>query len=485
MTSGLAVSVIVPVYNALPYLGEMLDSLAAQDLAPSLYNVITVDDGSTDGCSEVLDEYARRYAHFAVIHQANSRRPGRPRNAGLRRASGDFVFFADADDVLAPACLRRLLDFAHEHHSDIVIPRLTSLGGRGFPTSVYEKTVVEADLVTAFKTLFPQKLFRHQMLTDHDIWFPEGVRLDDGMFNTLAYLHARRISIVSDADYYFLREHRDGQHLSRTPRDPVTYSSSVAAIGRVVRQHLGTTATADQILLDLYRRKCLNVYDPRFLCQYDDRGQDDWMSAHQSFATEFVTEEMERRLESPFRERAHFIRLGDKASLLASSRREHDPVVSAMISDARWIKAGLELVVDAAIEGRITLPRQLICEIRRRDGEGGSAFPLVRRAPEPPPYGRTAQYDGVFSMHSTRALLPGTYDVHVVSLSGKERSSCRVQWRQGVRVPAYRGGMGIHPTKSGNVSLKKTERGTAWDTPAGMKLRAAVSRLARTVAGRR
>ena len=152
-------SVVVPVYNALPYLGEMLDSLAAQDLQPTSFNVITVDDGSTDGSSEVLDEYAQRFEHFAVVHQTNSRRPGRPRNAGLRRASGDFVFFADADDMLAPACLRRLLDFAEQHQSDIVIPRLTSLGGRGFPTSVYENTVVDADLVTAFKTLFPRSCF--------------------------------------------------------------------------------------------------------------------------------------------------------------------------------------------------------------------------------------------------------------------------------------------------------------------------------------
>lgn len=484
MSSTRTVSVVVPVYNALPYLGEMLDSLAAQDLQPTSFNVITVDDGSTDGSSEVLDEYAQRYEHFAVVHQTNSRRPGRPRNAGLRRASGDFVFFADADDVLAPACLRRLLDFAEQHQSDIVIPRLTSLGGRGFPTSVYENTVVDADLVTAFKTLFPQKLFRRQMLIDHDIWFPEGVRLDDGMFNTLAYLHARRISIVSDVDYYFLREHRDGQHLSRTPRDPVTYSSSVAAIARVVREHLGGSATADQILLDLYRRKCLNVYDPRFLCQYDDRGQENWIAAHKSFAEEFVSEETERTLESPFRERAYFVRRGDKAGLLASTRHEHDPIVRATISDARCNKAGLELVIEAAIDGRISLPRQLICEVRRRDGEGGSAFPLVRRDPEPPPYGQTARYDGVFPMPSIRALLPGTYDVHVVSLSGKERLSCRPRWREGVRVPTHRG-MTIHPTKSGNVTVKKTEAGRTLVAPAGMTLRAAVSRFVRMIASRR
>lgn len=224
---------------------------------------------------------------------------------------------------------------------------------------------------------------------------------------------------------------------------------------------------------------------PRFLRQYDDGGQESWIAAHKSFAEEFVSEEMERRLESPFRERAYFIRRGDKLGLLASTRHEDDPAVRATISAARSNRAGLELVVDAGIDGRISLPRQLICEIRRRDGDGGSAFPLVRRDPEPPPYSHSAKYDGVFPIHSIRALLPGTYDMHVVSLSGKERLSCRARWQEGVRVPASRGGMGIHPTKSGNVSLKKTERRTALETPTGMKLRSAVSRFARTLVLRR
>jgi glycosyltransferase involved in cell wall biosynthesis len=192
------VSVIVPVYNAMPYVRELLDSLAAQDLDAASFKVVAVDDGSTDGSSALLDEYCHRHEHFEVIHQSNSGRPGRPRNVGLRSSASRYVFFADADDVLAPACLRRLVNFAEEHDSDVVIPKLTPLGGRGFPTSVYEKTLVEADLVTAFKTLFPQKLYRRRILSDHDIWFPEGRRLDDGMFNAHAYVHAKRISIVRE-----------------------------------------------------------------------------------------------------------------------------------------------------------------------------------------------------------------------------------------------------------------------------------------------
>ena len=82
------VSVVVPVYNALPYLTELLDSLAAQDIEAGSLEVVAVDDGSTDGSGEVLDDYCRRHERFSVIHQTNSRRPGRPRNVGLRASEG-------------------------------------------------------------------------------------------------------------------------------------------------------------------------------------------------------------------------------------------------------------------------------------------------------------------------------------------------------------------------------------------------------------
>jgi len=157
------VSVIVAVFNARPYLTGLLDSLMVQDLDPTAFNVIAVDDGSTDGSAELLDDYGRRYANVDVIHQEHSGSPGKPRNVGLRRTHARYVFFADADDIVGAESLRRLVDFADAHDADIVIPRMVSLNGRAFPQSVYDTTRVDADLVTAFQTLFSQKLYRRRL----------------------------------------------------------------------------------------------------------------------------------------------------------------------------------------------------------------------------------------------------------------------------------------------------------------------------------
>lgn len=474
--SPLKLSVIIPVYNAQPYLREMLDSLAAQDLDLSAFDVIAVDDGSTDGSGELLNQYAEQHSNVTVIHQANSGWPGGPRNVGLRASTANRVFFADADDILAPGALRRMLAFAEQHDSDIVIPKLTPLGRRAFPTSVYEKTVVDANLVDVFDTLFSQKLYRRSMLLDNDIWFPEGkVRLEDGIFNSRAYLVARRISILSDGDYYFLRARDDGQQLSREELDPSTYTSSVSDICRTVREHLGHSATGDQVITDLYRRKCLHIYHPGRLATYDAATQAAWVAAHQSFAWQFVSDAMEASLASPFRERSHFVRRGDRAALLALAEVEGKPVMTATLKGLHWGSDGVEVEIAASIAGRLGLARQGVCEILRRDGEGGSAFPVVRRLEERPDYGQAAEYSGVLPERSMEALIAGTYDVVLTSVSGGERFSARLRWDERVQPPAARTGFRIYPTKRGQVSVQKSE----------MSLRQALGRVVDTFRFRR
>src|SRR5919199_4078834 len=119
MTDGPDVSVVVPVYNTMPDLELCLRSLVSQATRSCSYEVITVDDGSTDGSGELLDEYAQRYDMIEVIHQENSGWPGRPRNVGLDASGGRYVFFMDSDDELGRQSLRRLVAHADRHSSDI------------------------------------------------------------------------------------------------------------------------------------------------------------------------------------------------------------------------------------------------------------------------------------------------------------------------------------------------------------------------------
>lgn len=103
---GPAVTVVVAVYNTMPYLTRCLESLVAQTIGAGQLEVIAVDDGSTDGGGAELDRFARLHPDiFTVLHQPNSGGPAVPSNRALDQANGRYVFFLGADDYLGPEAL--------------------------------------------------------------------------------------------------------------------------------------------------------------------------------------------------------------------------------------------------------------------------------------------------------------------------------------------------------------------------------------------
>src|SRR5262245_49674910 len=97
-------SVIIPVYAVQGYLRECLDSILTQ--SHTALELVAVDDRSPDHCAEILDEYAAGDARVRAIHLDHNVGLGPARNLGLDRATGDYVWFVDSDDWLAPGALR-------------------------------------------------------------------------------------------------------------------------------------------------------------------------------------------------------------------------------------------------------------------------------------------------------------------------------------------------------------------------------------------
>ncbi|WP_411102207.1 CDP-glycerol glycerophosphotransferase family protein [Streptomyces sp. cmx-4-9] len=101
-------SVIVPAYKVQAYLRESLESVLTQS-HPDL-ELIAVDDASPDSCGALIDEYAARDPRVTAVHLAHNLGPGPARNAGLARATGDYLIFLDGDDTLAPGALQAVTD---------------------------------------------------------------------------------------------------------------------------------------------------------------------------------------------------------------------------------------------------------------------------------------------------------------------------------------------------------------------------------------
>jgi poly(ribitol-phosphate) beta-N-acetylglucosaminyltransferase len=207
-TSGVKVSVIVPVYNPGPYLDDCINSLLRQSLSPDEFEAIFVDDGSTDDSPARLDALAAAHPHLRVIHQENSGWSGKPRNVGIAHARGEYVFFADNDDWLGDEALERMYAFAKENGSDVVIGKMAGKG-RGVPRELFRLTKPKATLedTPLIDSLTPHKMFRKAFLDEIGLRFPEGRRrLEDHVFVTAAYFAARTVSVLSDyVCYYHVR----------------------------------------------------------------------------------------------------------------------------------------------------------------------------------------------------------------------------------------------------------------------------------------
>lgn len=306
------VAVVIPVYNTMPYLADLLDSLAAQDLDPALFEIIAVDDGSTDMSGEVLDAYAAAHSNVRVIHQKNSGWPGKPRNVGIAASQAPYIFFCDADDLLGSEALRRMVDYALANDVDLLVPRMVGLGGRGVQAALFRETHLDVDLRKILGTLSPQKMFRRSMLDQHGIRFPEGmVRLEDGQMLARCYLVSERTSLLADYDYYYLRTRDDGANISSQRTSPESYTRSVSEIARILTEGDSDAERASLLVLDLYRRKCLRFYAPDRFRKINRRQARRWMSEHAKFAQRYISPALEEQLSFPHRQRAALVRAGD------------------------------------------------------------------------------------------------------------------------------------------------------------------------------
>ena len=110
------ISVIIPVYNAENHLRKCIDSVLHQTV--SVYEIILIDDGSTDLSGTICDTYGEQHNHIKVIHQLN-KGVSAARNVGLSHATGDFISFVDADDRLEPDMYELLLDLIDTYGADI------------------------------------------------------------------------------------------------------------------------------------------------------------------------------------------------------------------------------------------------------------------------------------------------------------------------------------------------------------------------------
>ena len=207
---------MVPFYNNADVLGDCLASIAAQTFRD--LEVIMVDDGSTDDGARVARERAAADPRFTLLQVPNGG-PGRARNLGVERATGEFLAFVDGDDMLPQHAYETLLHTLESSGSDFVSGAVQRIGTAGVHSSGLHERAIKGRKIGTHVTRSPEllydisvwnKLFRKSFWDAHGLHYPEGMVWEDLQLMTRAHVLARAVDVIGDHVYYW-RERAAGE----------------------------------------------------------------------------------------------------------------------------------------------------------------------------------------------------------------------------------------------------------------------------------
>ena len=201
------VSVIVPVYNAEEYIGATLDSIINQDF--NSYEVIVIDDGSTDRSLEIINEkLAKSTVDYKIIHQENSG-VSSARNRGIKEAVGEYLVFIDADDYVTGNHLSELyngetdfsmVQFIKKENDKLSTPHHFSV------ESMACDEFIKKELMMEMPFNFWQLMYKSSLIKENGIEFnPDLIYGEDIDFALRALLWGDEVAISNEATYYYIQ----------------------------------------------------------------------------------------------------------------------------------------------------------------------------------------------------------------------------------------------------------------------------------------
>ncbi|MET7569481.1 glycosyltransferase family A protein [Streptomyces sp. NPDC005492] len=336
------VSVIVPVYNTGKYVDECAPSLLGQSLPADEYEVIYVDDGSTDDTLSRLEKIAAAHPNVQVHTQPNSGWPGAPRNLGMRHAKGEYIQFVDHDDKLGPEALERLYEHAKRNDADVVLGKMSSTMVR--PRRLFRHTVdvctIENDELT--QSMSPHKMFRRAFVEEHGLRFPEGPWiLEDLAFVSAAYLKAERISILADYPVYYWMKRDDGGNNTQHRFNPRHgFWPNTRTVVRQIKD--GTPASDDidalqnRLLHRLYHVEILSRTREPEILREDPAEQRQRFEAAREVAVEEFPAAVREGLPAVSRLRAELLERGDFDGAVTLAERVREVKARSEIGELRW-----------------------------------------------------------------------------------------------------------------------------------------------------
>ena len=211
------VSVIVPCYNRISFIGSCLDSLIEQSYGIENLELVLIDDRSTDGTREVINEYEKRFPESVLavyLTESSGGHVGMVRNIGLSYVGGEYITFVDSDDICMPELVEKLVQAIEREDADCAgcgavlwnkgeILRRYECPSKAFDMSVTTQRKVYL-LTEGTKCSVWARLYRRDFIEREAISFHKSLRkAEDVQFHFAAMAHANKIACISDYLYLY------------------------------------------------------------------------------------------------------------------------------------------------------------------------------------------------------------------------------------------------------------------------------------------
>lgn len=208
-------SIIVPCYNVEKYIDRCVRSLVDQTLEHSEYELILVDDASTDSTWEYIQNWEKKYPELIkCVHYDDNGRIGKARNVGIMYAEGEYIGYADSDDWVEPDMFKTMLHEAYLGNQDIVVCRyirdsgnqkIDNSGKNNVKRICVDSQSERRELIRTNEMGYAvwDKIIRKNLLADNDIYFQEKLAYEDIYFGTMLHIYARRIAFMEKTFYHY------------------------------------------------------------------------------------------------------------------------------------------------------------------------------------------------------------------------------------------------------------------------------------------
>lgn len=197
-------SIIIPVYNAEQYLKKCLESVFQQNLKPEDFEVICINDGSTDKTQQILEEFQKKYTNIILENQENFGE-AISRNKAISLSKGEFITFLDSDDYYDALALSKALQIIASQNLDILYLKMNHIS-EDYQFIQSLPNLSENEILSGLKherRPFPATIYKKSVIGE--IQFPLNIIVGpDSVFNALVQSKAKRVSFSSDLVYNYL-----------------------------------------------------------------------------------------------------------------------------------------------------------------------------------------------------------------------------------------------------------------------------------------